>query len=223
MRQLPDQRATAYLLPGCLLGALLCSFALSAHVPPSWARENGVLENAGVAVLAVGLIIALIRTNMTDFHRTGLLARAMIPVWLVLIGRELSWGAVLMGPYAFDNGLPLYSSRDLWYKPAIMPAALIALACSGLTVYRYMLEEPCRQAIVHNRALMLTLLICIGAASVASYAEGHVGHWRPFNISRGMAWEEFAELIAYFALVYAQVMALQTAPLAYRVVDAQAK
>jgi hypothetical protein len=75
-----------------LLGALLACYPLSSIVPPPWASEGALLETLQVLVLVGGGVLAMTIFLRRRPARIAMLALWVTPVWLILAGRELSWG-----------------------------------------------------------------------------------------------------------------------------------
>jgi hypothetical protein len=177
-------------------------------LPYSWAWENGPIENGDLAVLGAGLIAALLCVGRAPHTQAARLCLAAAPLWLLLIGRELSWGAVLIKPYAFEHGQPLYSSRYLWYQAAVLPAILLGAGYSLAVIWRYRLIKVVLQRLANSRQLLLTLVIGLLAAFIASAAEGHAGVQITSGSEQAMVLEELSELIAYAALFSCQALLL---------------
>lgn len=209
MRNLPTYAARARPRPALwLLLAVLASYPLAGVLPPSWAVENGVVENLQVAVLAVGCLAAVHLARRSSQPADARLAAILVPVWITLIGRELSWGAVFLPPSAVVDGVALYSSRFLWYKPAVAPAIMLAALVVLAIAWRQRLFGHAGRILAGQPALAPLLLIGAAAGGVAAWSEGHLGSSATFPHARAMAWEELLELIAYGALVAAQWAAL---------------
>jgi hypothetical protein len=116
---------------------LMGGLPLALLLPANWGYENGPLENAQVAIVALGFAASIffLRKERDPIRWFGL---AAAPVLLVLIGRELSWGAVFLEPEFTRSGAPVFTSRHLWYKPVVAPtvAALILVSATAIILKR---------------------------------------------------------------------------------------
>jgi hypothetical protein len=135
----------------CLLLAFLGCYPLSLLIPPAWGWENGVVENAQVLVLLGGCLLAWVAARRLDAGPARVLARCVMPLWLLLSGRELSWGAVFLPPIGFDITGPIYASRILWYRPLVAPVAAVILALVLYTGWRHRLDRLLKGTIVRRR------------------------------------------------------------------------
>jgi len=182
---------------------LLATYPLALVLPEWWGHENQPVENTQVALLAVGMVTALayFRSGNDPARWLGL---AAAPIWLVLIGRELSWGAVLLDPTGMTDHGPLFSSRFLWYKPAVAPVvAALILSCIAIIVVKRL--APLAVELVRCRRLPLASLIVVTVGMLASAgAEGHLGFEVTIGGGIALLIEEISELAAYLALVASQ-------------------
>lgn len=192
--------------------ALLCCWPLAGLLPSAWALENGVVENLQVAVLAFGGLCAAWQARHAATRADALLAACMVPLWMLLAGRELSWGAAFLAPTGDVHGVALYSSRYLWYKPAVAPLATLAVLVVAATMWRHRLWRHAWRLVRRHPALAPLLLLAALSAASAECAEGHLGCALPLLPMRAMALEELWELVAYVGVVAAQWMALRAPP-----------
>ncbi|WP_225978878.1 hypothetical protein [Paracidovorax cattleyae] len=192
-----------------LLGLAL-SGAAAAILPVSAGWENGLLEDVQVVVLLAGACMALLAARGYIAGRPlGLaakgLAMASAPIWCLLAARELSWGAALLPPIGFSAEGPVYSSSVLWYKPAVAPLALLVLAWCAWMLVRSRVLRAVPALLRSPQFAWAELAILLLAATLSTYAEGHLGIPVPsFLQGRAVVVEEWAELFAYLALVAAQ-------------------
>lgn len=191
-----------------ILAAVVCTYPLSALLPAPWGWENGFFENVQVAVLLLGCLNAVLVARSQGGH-SGALAATAAPIWLLLAGRELSWGAALLPPVAYEAGQPVYSSADFWFHPLIAPAVLLLLLWFVVSLFRRGLYRPLWRALLQQRELQAVLVLGLVAGACSAGAEGHFGWRLAFSAERAEIVEEAMELIAYFALVCAQYLTLQ--------------
>ena len=194
----------------CSVLILLLSYPLSNLLPAAWAWEDGVIENAQVAVLLAGClgagIVALRRRGMP----VATLALSAVPVWAILAARELSWGAVFFAPVGFEQAQPVYSSHELWYKPAVAPVILVALAWSLSNAWRHRVDRLLRLIGAGCHRATFQIALAVVAAVLSTGAEGHFALGLQLDAPRAEVWEELLELYAYSALVCAQFLALRS-------------
>ena len=111
-----------------LLGVLL-SYPISHYLPLMWGWENSLLEWLQVAILALGLVLnyrwwqqAKADNNLSN---TRFLACATL-LWLLMIGREISWGRVFY-PSGFDvvNGPSFLTLTQVPYGSLVYPVLAV--------------------------------------------------------------------------------------------------
>lgn len=199
-----------------LLVALACSYPATALLPLSVAWENGWLENLQVAVLLGGAAMALTFARTDGALEPGArkvtpLAWALLPVWCLLAARELSWGAVFLPPVEITQEGPVFSSSQLWYKPAVYPAAAAVLAWSGWRLLRCRADRFVSTLWRSGGFIWPELMVFILAGMLSTYAEEHLGIAiaAPLH-GRTLIMEEWAEVVAYGALVLGQWQVLRT-------------
>jgi len=191
-----------------LVLALLASYPLAGLMPLSWAVENGVVENLQVAALAAGAVCAVRYARRSSMRADALLAAVLVPVWVTLAGRELSWGAAFLPPSGVVDGVALYSSRYLVYKPLVAPLIMLAALAILVIAWRHALFGHAWRLLARRPQIAPPLAIIVLAGLVSSCAEGHLGHLTIGKV-HAMALEETLELVAYLALVAAQALALR--------------
>lgn len=189
---------------GLLLLLLLAGKPLADRLPAQWGWENGVLENLQVLILLAGWAFALAVCKLDWKSPRALLALVVIPIWVVLVARELSWGAVFLTPLDVTAAGPQFSSRVLWYKPAIYPLVGLLLAAAGFVAARCRLDRALFSALANRNFPWLESALIVGAAYVSGCAEGHVRC--PFQAmpSQQEVLEELVEVVVYSALWLAQ-------------------
>ncbi|MEB2846678.1 hypothetical protein GAO09_11190 [Rhizobiales bacterium RZME27] len=182
---------------------LISAYPLAISLPTWWGHENQPVENAQVVLLFVGLV-----TSFWFSYRSRSAGRwfglAVAPILLIVIGRELSWGAVLLEPTSMGEHGPLYASQCLWYKPMVAPVVtgLITL-CIAVVSFTPTAKAGIR-LLKHRRIPIWSLMITLTAMLVSTAAEGHLPlvplH---YVLEGGVAQlvEEIAELSAYAAMV----------------------
>jgi hypothetical protein len=173
-------------------------------MPPAWAWENGLVENVQVAVLVAGSLLAWFAWRRLHPGAAAVLACCALPVWLLLAGRELSWGAVFLPPQGFGPDGPIYTSRILWFRPFVPAFAAVVLGCVVFVAWRHRLGRLIKDLIVQRRFPWGSFAILAGVACASTFAEGHLYLFSGFSFQHAESYEELIELVGYFALLAAQ-------------------
>ena len=190
------------MLAGLLI--LASSYPL-ALVLPSWVSwENGPVENAQAAVLFFGMVQALI------FQKYGSpdwkwLWRGAALIWFICAMRELSWGATLLEPIGMSDEGPFFSSRQLWYKPAIMPALITSILLMAVLMLKnnaQKLLNPLQRSGGLPWAEFLLVTLCM---MISTAAEEHLGLTTGLTGAAAQNLEELSELAAYIFLLTGQL------------------
>jgi hypothetical protein len=207
-----------------LLAALLACYPLSIIVPPAWAREGALLESLQVLVLLGGGMLAVTMFLRRRPARIAMLALWVVPVWLLLAGRELSWGRAWRASPGVDAAGAALPAHPLWFQPLVWPVAALLIGWMVYSVWHYRLDDVVRTALA-RRTPWLIVLVALGAAMGSTCAEGHMSCSLDMVASRSQAFEEMVELLAYVALcslqavVFAQHGALSPQPRMKHAVD----
>lgn len=190
--------------------ALLISLPLALVLPHWTAWESGLWESLQNFVLLSGGLWALAAVPRLAMpgHRALLVVAAMF--WLVFLGREMAWGAVLTPPIATTEwGEPVWSSRTLWYRPAI---AYVVGGMALIAVFlclRYRVPALLLRVVRADRQALYSVLLFVLCMVVGTHAEGHgffsIEKWYGMQ---GMVLEELVELLAYACLWMAQARVL---------------
>lgn len=189
-----------------LLLALLCCYPLSLVIPPAWVWENGIVEDGDVIVLGLGCAWALAAWLRERPAPAALLARSVVPLWTILIGREMSWGAVLFAPDHMTVAGPVFTSHHLWYRPAVTPLLVLLFAWAAWSAWRCRLDRQLYGVLARGRFPWPALMVVLAAAVGSSCAESHL----PACVAslQNQRFEELAELVGYIALVAVQARVL---------------
>lgn len=194
-----------------LFAALVACYPLSAMLPAGWAREGGILESAQVLVLLAGAVVGFAAFLRLRPDRLGLLALWAAPVWLLLAGRELSWGRVLLP--ADEGHLPngVAMNGVLWLQAGVKPGAVVLALGLLYGAWRYRIHTIVRAAFA-RRMPWLCLAIGLAAAIGSTCAEDHMSCSFGFATARSNLIEELVELVAYIALFMIQDSVLREVP-----------
>jgi len=164
-------------------------------LPASWGEENSPIEWTQVIILS----FVCVTTIMTRIYGVGTLARRKLflwltPIWLIAIGRELSWGRVL---YVDSTG-NFIKLTDFWYGLYVYPFIFCMIIFTLWGLLKHGLIKEIRNWIYLGTMPLLELLITFGAGVVATLVEHY-----SFGIfgSNGELFEELAELVCYSGLL----------------------
>lgn len=182
---------------------LISAYPLAILLPTWWGYENQPVENTQVVILFAGLV-----ASFWFSYRSRSAGRwfgfAAAPILLIVIGRELSWGAVFLEPTSMGEHGPLYASRGLWYKPIVAPVVTgLIILCIAVVTF-----TPTARAVIrflkHRGVPFWSLIFTLTAMLVSTSAEGHLPLVPLDRILEGgvaQLVEEIAELSAYAAMV----------------------
>ena len=194
-----------------LLAALLACYPLGGFLDAGWGREGGILENAQVVVLGAGFVAAMLAFQRTRPGKTALLALWAAPIWLILAGRELSWGRVLLPPPGMASGHGLLAAGMLWVQPLVRPSVVLLVLALLLYAWRHRVDRIVCAAFA-RRTPWLCLAVALGGALGSTCAEGHMGCSLGLDAGHSVVFEELAELLAYLSLFMVQDSVLRVAP-----------
>lgn len=179
-----------------LLGVFL-SYFVSNYLPVAWGWENSLLEWLQIAILTLGLILNYKWWQeeaklANDFSNARFLAGG-IPLWLLIIGRELSWGRVFyLNGFDAVNGPSFLPLTQLPYGPFVYPLLAVTMIVWLYLVIKYDLYKILYKLLKEHRFPVTELLITVLAIVVADLGE-HKLHLPNM--------EEFDECLAYIGLI----------------------
>jgi len=179
-----------------LLAVLL--FPLGFYLPGWWGWENGPIENTQVVILIVGAIVSWLaaRRNWDDIQMRNLWLWSIL-VWLLMVGRELSWGRVFFDPVSTGSGGPMFPSiRAVWYGQYVYPVLTLVIITTLIGLWRNfnwgnMKENLCISAVDG------ILLILAAIASQLIFERNVILILQPYS----QVLEEWSELMVYWCMV----------------------
>ncbi|HBF49257.1 MAG TPA: hypothetical protein DDX04_01460 [Massilia sp.] len=192
-----------------LLLCLVLCYPLARVIPLEWSWENGVIENAQVVVLLAGLVLAGRAWLRGSRDGAAMLGLCAMPVWFLLAGRELSWGAVFLPPLGFGPEGPVFSSRVLPYRPLVPAFAGLLVLASFVTGWRHGVHRYLKRVIAGGGFPWMCVVVVLGAALGSTLGEGHVPAFAHDWVAHSQVLEEMSELVGYMALVVAQAVVLR--------------
>ncbi len=168
-----------------LLGPVV--FILFFVLHPESAVENGPIENLQVLILAAGAVAAWFAAQRAETSQGRHIWYCGTVVFLILIGRELSWGRVF-----YPEGV---SRLDLWYGPFIYPFLGIVSAILVAVLVRNRIDRY----VVRRGVPVYDLLVFTGFLLLSDFADNKILDF--FVFPKGQLLEELAECVCYSALV----------------------
>ena len=188
-------RYTKALVILCILAVIF--IGLSFVLPIEYSYENHFLENLEVVILFLGIVICIGKIRDFILYDSIKFYVASIIIYILMIGRELSWGRVFY-PIGMDkNGEHIFVKvHELWYGSVVYPIVgiLILIALILLVVYFY---QSRRQGIYWYIPLGEFLFFIV--TSILSQFVFDRGLVQFGNYNQLL--EESCEIIAYIALI----------------------
>ena len=177
-----------------VLAALL--FPLGLLLPDWWGWENGPVENTQVLILCAGAFFSW-QASRRQNDQLHTLWSWTIMIWLLMVGRELSWGRVFFAPVSIGSQGPVFPSiQDVWYGPYCYPVLTVLMLSTLVGLWRNFTWEKIkprlRIAIVDCSLLLLAVL-----ASQLVFEKNLIPLLSPYS----QMLEELSELIAYWCMV----------------------
>lgn len=190
-----------------LIGLIL-AYPLARLLPDQFGWENGFFENAQVIALLAAGLAALWWARQAPNAQVRWFWLMVAPIWFILTLRELSWGAVLLEPLAWDahTGPVFSSSKQLPHKPLITGLAALALAFT-FVVFLATRQWRTLTALYQRQSLpVLEVVLAMLAAVYSASAEGHIALpiYAGWSHASLQVLEEGTELFAYLFVALAQ-------------------
>lgn len=174
---------------------LIASFWAHRWLPPEWGWENSLLEWAQVVLLVIGLVLSWIvfstfNAKNKQIHYFGLFTT---PCWLMLIGRELSWGRVFY-PIGIEAAKGPYfpALKELWFGPFVYPFNTAIMLLWLFAIIKYKLYMIPVKMIRERLFPSINFLLILVGAIIAHIAEHHIN--LPIT-------EEISETVVYIGLI----------------------
>lgn len=188
-------RYTKALVILCILAVIF--IGLSFVLPIEYSYENHFLENLEVVILFLGIAICIGKIRDFILYDSIKFYVASIIIYILMIGRELSWGRVFY-PIGMDkNGEQIFVKvHELWYGSVVYPMVgiLILIVLILLGVYFY---QSRRQGICWYIPLGEFLFFIVTSILGQCVFDRGLVQFGNYN----QLLEESCEIIAYIALV----------------------
>lgn len=188
-------RYTKALVILCILAIIF--IGLSFVLPIEYSYENHFLENLEVVILFLGIVICIGKIRDFILYDSIKFYVASIIIYILMIGRELSWGRVFY-PIGMDkNGEQIFVKvHELWYGSVVYPMVgiLILIVLILLGVYFY---QSRRQGICWYIPLGEFLFFIVTSILGQCVFDRGLVQFGNYN----QLLEESCEIIAYIALI----------------------
>lgn len=188
-------RYTKALVILCILAIIF--IGLSFVLPIEYSYENHFLENLEVVILFLGIVICIGKIRDFILYDSIKFYVASIIIYILMIGRELSWGRVFY-PIGMDkNGEQIFVKvHELWYGSVVYPMVgilnLIVLILLGVYFY-----QSRRQGICWYIPLGEFLFFIVTSILGQCVFDRGLVQFGNYN----QLLEESCEIIAYIALI----------------------
>lgn len=190
---------------------LLTSFYLAGKLPIQAGWENNSIESLQMLVLSGGLISALYFAFKSSDRQRKWFAWMLVPIWIILMAREVSWGTSLLLPplYTHPETGPVYSSKQLEYRTLMHIVAALLLVASGLIFFLSKQYKTILRLFQKRAFPWFEVSLAFIAVILSTTAEGHGFYQISFlNEAQLQVLEELFELCVYLTLVSAQIYVL---------------
>ena len=188
-------RYTKALVILCILAIIF--IGLSFVLPIEYSYENHFLENLEVVILFLGIVICIGKIRDFILYDSIKFYVASIIIYILMIGRELSWGRVFY-PIGMDkNGEQIFVKvHELWYGSVVYPMVgiLILIVLILLGVYFY---QSRRQGICWYIPLGEFLFFIVTSILGQCVFDRGLVQFGNYN----QLLEESCEIIAYISLI----------------------
>jgi hypothetical protein len=185
-----------YLCKYILIMIVILSYFIGSHFPPSWGWENSPLEWSQVVILLSGALLSVKwrqeALSAGRYHHARFFTWA-IPLWLLMAGREMSWGRVFY-PVGIDAATGPYflSVSQLPYGSIVYPVLTVVIIMWLFVVTKHKLYAIPYELFKQGRFPVGEFLLVIFSFVVANIAE---------KLMHYEIMEEIVECVAYFSLI----------------------
>lgn len=170
-------------------------YPLSNIIPPSWSGENHVIENLQVFVLVLAMIIAWVYAHRMKDLQNRRFWKWIVPIMMLLIGRELSWGRVFYPVQTASGQIEFLSKNQLWFGPMVNPLIAVLIISFVIAVFRFKLYQVFVRLWKQHRFPTLHFVLVVTYLFISLIFEKHL------HINNYVVMEELSELMAYLCFV----------------------
>lgn len=175
---------------------VILSYYIGSYLPITWGWENGPLEWSQVVILATGALLTGCwwqEAKAARQYRQACFFAWAMPLWLLMICRELSWGRVFY-PVGLDpvSGPYFFSISQLPYGKIVYPVIALILLAFLVAVVRHKLYAIPYELFRQDRFPISEFSLVIVSFVVAYIAEKQL---------HNAIMEEIVECVAYLSLI----------------------
>ena len=185
-----------YLCKYVLIMIVILSYFIGSHLPSSWGWEDSPLEWSQVVILSMGALLSVKwwqEAKAAGQYQHARFFAWATPLWLLMAGREMSWGRVFY-PVGFNEttGPFFLSVSQLPYAPIVYPAITVVIVMWLFTVTKHKLYVVPYELFRQGRFPIAEFLLVIFSFGVANIAE---------KLMHYEIMEEIVECVAYLSLI----------------------
>ena len=175
-------------------------------LPKEYFFENSLFEKLQIIILALGFLSNLIFLfKIKHSKNIKNLWLSILPIWLILIARELSWGRAFFLEEIGPHGPEFFSLKDLWFGPYVYPILVISAFLIIFFLCRSIHklndnEKLCISLIDFTFAIVFIIL------ATTFFEKIVILSLKPY----AMQLEEYLELIAYWSLYSGSIFAMKS-------------
>ena len=176
----------------CSIITAVWAFYGAWYFPLEYGNENSVIEWAQIYVLAFGALL-MIAANIFSLLNSNMkkVFLSAIPFWLVMAGRELSWGRAL-----YHTGTDqLIAKSELWYFPYVYPAVAAMLIIALWGMYRGKVFSEMKSYFRYGKMPWLEMFVLVLSIGLSAYFD-------KAPMERAHVYEELSELVVYSTMVF---------------------
>ena len=189
-------RYTKALVILCILTVIF--IGLSFVLPIEYSYENHFLENLEVVILFLGIVICIGKIRDFILYDSIKFYVASIIIYILMIGRELSWGRVFY-PIGMDkNGEQIFVKvHELWYGSVVYPlVAILIVIVIGILLY-YIYQSRLKNIYWYIPLGEFFILVLMSILSQCVFEQDYITSLGDYN----QMLEEICEILSYLALV----------------------
>ncbi|MBP2651002.1 MAG: hypothetical protein H6Q74_1827 [Firmicutes bacterium] len=168
-------------------------------LPNVWGAENGPLEVTQAIILLCTCLVAL----SSRYYGVGTLAQRKLwvwtmPVWLLMSGRELSWGRVFYTNQAGD----IVQLSDLWYGAYVHPTVAVIVMLTIWGLVKTGVISQMMNWLKYGGIPLVEVVVMLIAIVIAGFVEHGSGGM--FGV-REELYEELAEWVSYITAFFLMI------------------
>lgn len=178
-----------------LVIAFLC-LLLSLFVPVWAAEENSYIENFQLLLIGIGIyMVRFAAKNPFLSERSQKLLRLSVPVWLILLGREVSWGRTLFTDPVTGGFI---ARGDLFYWPLVYPALALIIIITLFKMYKAGIIKEIAFWYANRKSLTVPIGMMLISIVLITVFDKNILEFAKY---RHIVYEELSEVVFYCSLL----------------------